>query len=150
MLTQFGDRSFVLAQWCHWKLPWNQGRITKTTLRQTDTERSHLIGKFAEEEGRLKSFKKALHIIIRGVAPLLMDAEDPSTIYGKKNKSPLLIGLGDITIWSAQMPRLRFVRPTNIWKPWQRVKSSSADKEFKITTEMSSAPHGWTRSSWYR
>ena len=65
---------------------------------QTDTEiASHLIGKFAEEEGlsTLEAFKKALHIIRGAYAFALMDAEDPSTIYVAKNKSPLLIGLGD-------------------------------------------------------
>ena len=65
---------------------------------QTDTEIAvHLIGKFAEEEGlsTLEAFKKALHIIRGAYAFALMDAEDPSTIYVAKNKSPLLIGLGD-------------------------------------------------------
>ena len=65
---------------------------------QTDTEiAAHLIGKFAEEDGlsTLEAFKKALHIIRGAYAFALMDAEDPSTIYVVKNKSPLLIGLGD-------------------------------------------------------
>ena len=65
---------------------------------QTDTEiAAHLIGKFAEEDGlsTLEAFKKALHIIRGAYAVALMDAEDPSTIYVAKNKSPLLIGLGD-------------------------------------------------------
>lgn len=65
---------------------------------QTDTEiAAHLIGKFAEEDGlsTLEAFKKALHIICGAYAFALMDAEDPSTIYVAKNKSPLLIGLGD-------------------------------------------------------
>ena len=65
---------------------------------QTDTEiADHLIGKFAEEDGlsTLEAFKKALHIIRGAYAFALMDAEDPSTIYVAKNKSPLLIGLGD-------------------------------------------------------
>lgn len=65
---------------------------------QTDTEiAAHLIGKFAEEDGlsTLEAFKKALHIIRGAFAFALMDAEDPSTIYVAKNKSPLLIGLGD-------------------------------------------------------
>ena len=65
---------------------------------QTDTEiAAHLIGKFAEENGlsTLEAFKKALHIIRGAYAFALMDAEDPSTIYVAKNKSPLLIGLGD-------------------------------------------------------
>ena len=65
---------------------------------QTDTEiAAHLIGKFAEEDGlsTLEAFKKALHIIRGAYAFALMDAEDPSTIYVAKNKSPLLSGLGD-------------------------------------------------------
>lgn len=65
---------------------------------QTDTEiAAHLIGKFAEEDGlsTLEAFKKTLHIIRGAYAFALMDAEDPSTIYVAKNKSPLLIGLGD-------------------------------------------------------
>ena len=65
---------------------------------QTDTEiAAHLIGKFAEEDGlsTLEAFKKALHIIRGAYAFALIDAEDPSTIYVAKNKSPLLIGLGD-------------------------------------------------------
>ena len=65
---------------------------------QTDTEiAAHLIGKFAEEDGlsTLEAFKKALRIIRGAYAFALMDAEDPSTIYVAKNKSPLLIGLGD-------------------------------------------------------
>lgn len=65
---------------------------------QTDTEiAAHLIGKFAEEDGlsTLEAFKKALHIIRGAYAFALMDAEDQSTIYVAKNKSPLLIGLGD-------------------------------------------------------
>lgn len=65
---------------------------------QTDTEiAAHLIGKFTEEDGlsTLEAFKKALHIIRGAYAFALMDAEDPSTIYVAKNKSPLLIGLGD-------------------------------------------------------
>ena len=65
---------------------------------QTDTEiAAHLIGKFAEEDGlsTLEALKKALHIIRGAYAFAFMDAEDPSTIYVAKNKSPLLIGLGD-------------------------------------------------------
>ena len=65
---------------------------------QTDTEIAvHLIGKFVEEDGlsTLEAFKKALHIIRGSYAFALMDSEDASTIYVAKNKSPLLIGLGD-------------------------------------------------------
>ena len=65
---------------------------------QTDTEITvHLIGKFAEEDGLsvLDAFRKALHIIEGSYAFALVDAKDPSTIYVAKNKSPLLIGLGE-------------------------------------------------------
>ena len=65
---------------------------------QTDTEIAvHLIGKFAEEEGLsvLEAFKKALHIIRGAYAFALMDAEDADVIYVAKNKSPLLVGLGE-------------------------------------------------------
>ncbi|AXQ79733.1 glutamine--fructose-6-phosphate transaminase (isomerizing) [Streptococcus chenjunshii] len=64
---------------------------------QTDTEIAvHLIGKFVEEDGLtvLDAFKKALHIIEGSYAFALIDSENPDTIYVAKNKSPLLIGLG--------------------------------------------------------
>ena len=65
---------------------------------QTDTEIAvHLIGKFVEEEDLsvLEAFKKALHIIEGSYAFALMDAKDADTVYVAKNKSPLLVGLGD-------------------------------------------------------
>ncbi|NQN54863.1 glutamine--fructose-6-phosphate transaminase (isomerizing) [Streptococcus suis] len=65
---------------------------------QTDTEIAvHLIGKFVEEDGLsvLEAFKKALHIIQGSYAFALIDAENLDVIYVAKNKSPLLIGLGD-------------------------------------------------------
>lgn len=65
---------------------------------QTDTEiAAHLIGKFVEEGGLdvLSAFKKALSIIEGSYAFALMDANDSQMIYVAKNKSPLLIGLGD-------------------------------------------------------
>lgn len=64
---------------------------------QTDTEIVvHLIGKLAEEGlSVLEAFRKALSIIEGSYAFALMDAEDCETIYVAKNKSPLLIGLGD-------------------------------------------------------
>ena len=65
---------------------------------QTDTEIVvHLIGKFAEEEGLsvLEAFKKALHIIRGSYAFALVDSEDADVIYVAKNKSPLLVGLGE-------------------------------------------------------
>lgn len=69
-----------------------------TLLGQTDTEiAAHLMGKFVEEEGLpvLEAFKKALTIIEGSYAFALMDVQDPDTIYVAKNKSPLLIGLGE-------------------------------------------------------
>ena len=56
-----------------------------------------MIGKFAEEEGLsvLEAFKKALHIIRGSYAFALVDSQDPEVIYVAKNKSPLLIGLGE-------------------------------------------------------
>lgn len=65
---------------------------------ETDTEIAvHLIAKFAEEDGltTLEAFQKALKLIKGSFAFGLMDAEDPEVIYVAKNKSPLLIGLGD-------------------------------------------------------
>ncbi|HEM2750653.1 TPA: glutamine--fructose-6-phosphate transaminase (isomerizing) [Streptococcus suis] len=64
---------------------------------QTDTEIAvHLIGQFAEEGlSTLEAFKKALKIIQGSYAFALIDANDADTIYVAKNKSPLLIGLGD-------------------------------------------------------
>ena len=65
---------------------------------QTDTEiAAHLIGKFAEEDGMsvLEAFKKALHIIRGSYAFALIDSENSDVIYVAKNKSPLLIGLGE-------------------------------------------------------
>lgn len=65
---------------------------------QTDTEIAvHLIGKFVEEDNLsvLEAFKKALQIIQGSYAFALVDTANPDTIYVAKNKSPLLIGLGD-------------------------------------------------------
>ena len=65
---------------------------------QTDTEIAvHLIGKFVEEENLsvLEAFKKALHIIEGSYAFALIDAKDADTVYVAKNKSPLLVGLGE-------------------------------------------------------
>lgn len=65
---------------------------------QTDTEIAvHMIGKFVEEDklSVLEAFKKALHIIQGSYAFALVDTANPDTIYVAKNKSPLLIGLGD-------------------------------------------------------
>ena len=73
--------------------------LTGHTLKgQTDTEIAvHLIGKLVEEDGMdvLEAFKKALSIIEGSYAFALIDSENTDTIYVAKNKSPLLIGLGD-------------------------------------------------------
>ena len=65
---------------------------------QTDTEiAAHLIGKFVEEDGLsvLEALKKSLHIIQGSYAFALVDSQAPDTIYVAKNKSPLLIGVGE-------------------------------------------------------
>ena len=65
---------------------------------QTDTEIAvHLIGKFVDEDGLsvLEAFKKALHIIQGSYAFALVDSQTPDTIYVAKNKSPLLVGVGE-------------------------------------------------------
>ncbi|MGT2775320.1 glutamine--fructose-6-phosphate transaminase (isomerizing) [Streptococcus hyovaginalis] len=64
---------------------------------QTDTEIAvHLIGQFVEDGlSVLEAFKKALSIIEGSYAFALVDSEDTDTVYVAKNKSPLLIGLGD-------------------------------------------------------
>ncbi|MEG2505288.1 MAG: glutamine--fructose-6-phosphate transaminase (isomerizing) [Carnobacterium sp.] len=76
----------------------NEFLMNDTFKGQTDTEIAvHLIAKFAEEEGlsTLEAFKKALSLIQGSYAFALMDSEDPEVIYVAKNKSPLLIGLGE-------------------------------------------------------
>ena len=65
---------------------------------QTDTEiAAHLIGKFVDEDGLsvLEALKKSLHIIQGSYAFALVDSQAPDTIYVAKNKSPLLIGVGE-------------------------------------------------------
>ncbi|MDR0690614.1 MAG: glutamine--fructose-6-phosphate transaminase (isomerizing) [Streptococcaceae bacterium] len=67
-------------------------------IGETDTEIIvHLIGKLIEKESLLviEGFQKALKLIEGSFAFALIDKEDPETIYVAKNKSPLLIGLGD-------------------------------------------------------
>lgn len=76
----------------------NEFLMNDTFKGQTDTEIAvHLIAKFAEEEGlsTLEAFKKALSLIHGSYAFALMDSEDAEVIYVAKNKSPLLIGLGE-------------------------------------------------------
>ena len=65
---------------------------------QTDTEiAAHLIGKFVDEDGLsvLEALKKSLHIIQGSYAFALVDSQTPDTIYVAKNKSPLLVGVGE-------------------------------------------------------
>ncbi|MFU2164034.1 glutamine--fructose-6-phosphate transaminase (isomerizing) [Streptococcus pluranimalium] len=64
---------------------------------QTDTEIAvHLIGQFVEDGlSVIEAFKKALTIIKGSYAFALVDSEDTGRLYVAKNKSPLLIGLGD-------------------------------------------------------
>ncbi|MGT2982987.1 glutamine--fructose-6-phosphate transaminase (isomerizing) [Streptococcus agalactiae] len=73
--------------------------LTKHNLKgETDTEITiHLVEHFVEEDNLsvLEAFKKALHIIEGSYAFALIDSQDADTIYVAKNKSPLLIGLGN-------------------------------------------------------
>ncbi|WP_413627513.1 glutamine--fructose-6-phosphate transaminase (isomerizing) [Fructilactobacillus vespulae] len=65
---------------------------------QTDTEVIvQLVDKFSKEGLSTKdAFKKTISLLKNAsYAFLLMDKEDPETLYVAKNKSPLLIGLGD-------------------------------------------------------
>jgi glucosamine--fructose-6-phosphate aminotransferase (isomerizing) len=62
---------------------------------QTDTEIVvHLIESFNNLSTK-EAFKKALSLIRGSYAFALVSKNDPETIYVAKNKSPLLIGLGD-------------------------------------------------------
>lgn len=63
---------------------------------QTDTEIVvHLIEVLKKNLSTKGAFKKALSLIRGSYAFALVDKNDPETIYVAKNKSPLLIGLGD-------------------------------------------------------
>lgn len=64
----------------------------------TDTEVIvQLIEKYVEQQGmRVEAaFRKALQNLHGSYAIGLLDAEDPDTLYVAKNRSPLLVGLGD-------------------------------------------------------
>ncbi|MFC3209849.1 glutamine--fructose-6-phosphate transaminase (isomerizing) [Planomicrobium okeanokoites] len=64
----------------------------------TDTEIIvQLIGKFVEGEGMTTqdAFSKALKLMKGSYAIALLDAEEAQTIFVAKNKSPLLVGLGE-------------------------------------------------------
>ncbi|HEP1265772.1 glucosamine--fructose-6-phosphate aminotransferase [Streptococcus pyogenes] len=85
----------VIENYLHIKTEFLAGHDFKG---QTDTEIAvHLIGKFVEEDklSVLEAFKKALSIIEGSYAFALMDSQVTDTIYVAKNKSPLLIGLGE-------------------------------------------------------
>lgn len=85
----------VIENYLHIKTEFLAGHDFKG---QTDTEIAvHLIGKFMEEDklSVLEAFKKALSIIEGSYAFALMDSQATDTIYVAKNKSPLLIGLGE-------------------------------------------------------
>lgn len=85
----------VIENYLHIKTEFLAGHDFKG---QTDTEIAvHLIGKFVEEDklSVLEAFKKALNIIEGSYAFALMDSQATDTIYVAKNKSPLLIGLGE-------------------------------------------------------
>lgn len=64
---------------------------------QTDTEIAvHLVALFKKQGLQTKAaFKKALSLIEGSYAFALVDTNDSKTIYVAKNKSPLLIGLGE-------------------------------------------------------
>lgn len=63
---------------------------------ETDTEIVvHLIEVLKKDLSTKEAFKKALSLIRGSYAFALVDKNDPETIYVAKNKSPLLIGLGD-------------------------------------------------------
>ncbi len=64
---------------------------------ETDTEVIvQLIEKFAKEGlETVEAFRKALTLLHGSYALALLDAEDNETIYVAKNKSPLLVGLGN-------------------------------------------------------
>lgn len=66
-------------------------------VSDTDTEIIvQLIGLFANEGlGTEEAFRKVLSLLKGSYAIALLDNNDPETIYVGKNKSPLLVGLGE-------------------------------------------------------
>ena len=65
---------------------------------QTDTEVVvQLVAKFVADEGLTPAaaFYKTLNLLQGSYAFVLADAEDPNTLYAAKNKSPLLVGIGE-------------------------------------------------------
>ncbi|WP_053217574.1 glutamine--fructose-6-phosphate transaminase (isomerizing) [Virgibacillus senegalensis] len=72
--------------------------LSNVTLHsETDTEIIvQLIETFYNELGNVvQAFRKAIALLKGSYAVALIDAEDQETIYVAKNKSPLLVGLGD-------------------------------------------------------
>lgn len=68
-----------------------------TFLSETDTEVIvQLIDKFYQEhQDTLTAFRKAMELLKGSYAIGMIDVDDTETLYVSKNKSPLLIGLGD-------------------------------------------------------
>src|SRR5699024_7652830 len=65
---------------------------------ETDTEIVvNVIAAIDEKEGlgAKEALKKTLQVVKGSYAFAMIDAENPSVLYAAKNKSPLLIGLGD-------------------------------------------------------
>ncbi|MDM5336076.1 glutamine--fructose-6-phosphate transaminase (isomerizing) [Fictibacillus enclensis] len=81
----------------------NYGKVKKeylqdvTFVSDTDTEVVvQLIEKFVNEgESVEEAFRHALSVIKGSYAIALVDNQDPDTIYVGKNKSPLLVGVGE-------------------------------------------------------
>ncbi|MDR0846447.1 MAG: glutamine--fructose-6-phosphate transaminase (isomerizing) [Lactobacillales bacterium] len=71
--------------------------VADTFVGQTDTEIAvHLIGEMAKTSATTQeAFAKALKLIQGSFAFAMVDREEPGTLYVAKNKSPLLIGLGE-------------------------------------------------------
>lgn len=101
-----------------------------------------------------KPSKKALHIIEGSYAFALIDSENPDVIYVAKNKSPLLVGLGEgyNMVCSDAMAMIR--KPTNSWKSMTRNWLSWPRIQFKcrIMKEISRAGslHCWIGPVWHR
>ncbi|CRK85243.1 glutamine--fructose-6-phosphate transaminase (isomerizing) [Neobacillus massiliamazoniensis] len=72
--------------------------LTETTFKsETDTEVIVQLIELFVKEGLevLEAFRKTLTLLHGSYAIALLDAEDSETIYVAKNKSPLLVGLGN-------------------------------------------------------
>lgn len=71
--------------------------LDRTMRSDTDTEIIvQLVERFVEDGADTESaFKSALQQLMGSYAIAMIDAQNPETIYVAKNKSPLLVGLGD-------------------------------------------------------